>query len=365
MQFEMDKDVLVEGLSKLVSITEKRSPLPILSHAMMELNDTGITFTATDLEVGLRINFDCSVIEPGTITTPAKKFHEIIRELRSGPISVTSNERNRLRIVSGPTSVDLAGMDSADFPVWADYNKSLETSEVESEVLIRMLDKTLFAASNDDSRFNLNGVLFERENGKTKLVSTDGHRLALIETDIDLPTESRFIAPKKGLIELKRFLENMKQKVQFGFEKKNLIVKTERAMMTVRLIDGDYPDYNKVIPQTSGQKAFIDKNSLVHSLKRVGILTSDKNRGIGLSLKTNELNMSVNNPDLGSAEDSITMEFEGNEVQIIINVQYLLDALSVISSEKVSLEYHKEGAPVIIKPHPEQDYFNIVMPMKK
>ncbi len=364
MQFEMNKDYLVEGLSKLVPITEKRSPLPILSHALMELDDHGITLTATDLEVGLRINFDCSVVEPGKITVPAKKFYEIIRELRSGSISVTSNDRNRLNIVSGPSSFDLAGMDSADFPVWSDH-ESVETSEVESESLIRMLDKTLFAASNDDSRFNLNGVLFERENVRTKLVSTDGHRLALIETDMELPTDSRFIAPKKGLVELKRFLENMKQKVQFGFEKKNLVVKSERAMMTVRLIDGDYPDYNKVIPQSSGQKAFIDKNNLVQSLKRVGILTSDKSRGITLELKTDELSMNVNNPELGSAEDSIPAEFAGSDVQIIINVQYLLEALNVISAEKVSLEYHKEGSPVIIKPHPEQDYFNIVMPMRK
>ncbi len=364
MQFEMNKDSLVEGLSKLVSITEKRSPLPILSHALMELDDDGLTLTATDLEVGLRMNYDCSVVEPGKITAPAKKFYEIIRELAGGSISVTSNDRYRLNIVSGASSFDLAGMDSADFPVWSDH-ESVETSEVDSEAFIRMMDKTLFAASNDDSRFNLNGVLFEKDNEKTKLVSTDGHRLALIETDIELPADSRFIAPKKGLVEIKKFLENMKQKVQFGFEKKNLIIKTERAMMTVRLIDGDYPDYNKVIPQSSGQKAFIDKNTLVQSLRRVVILTSDKNRGISLKLESDKLSVNVNNPELGSAEDSIPVEFEGSEVQLIINVQYLLDALNVISAEKVSLEYHKDGAPVIIKPHPEQDYFNIVMPMRK
>ncbi|MDD3474081.1 MAG: DNA polymerase III subunit beta, partial [Syntrophaceae bacterium] len=317
-----------------------------------------------DLEVGLKISYDCNVVEPGKVTVPAKKFYEITRELRSGSIVVTSNERHRLNIVSGPSSFDLAGMDSADFPAWADYN-DVETSEIESETLIRMLDKTLFAASNDDSRFNLNGVLFERDNQKTKLVSTDGHRLALIESDIDVPIEARFIAPKRGLVELKRFLENMKQKAQFGFEKKNLIVRTERSMMTVRLIDGDYPDYNKVIPQSTGLKAFIDRNTLIQSLKRVGILTSDRNRGISLTLGANELAMSVNNPDLGSAEDSIPVEFEGNEVQIVINVQYLLDALAVISSDRISLEYHKEGAPIIIKPYPEQDYFNIVMPMRK
>lgn len=364
MQFEMDKDTLVEGLSKLVPITEKRSPLPILSHALLELDDTKITLTATDLEVGLRMNYDCTVIEPGTVTVPAKKFHEITRELRSGTIIVTTNEKHRMNIVSGPSSFDLAGMDAADFPAWNDP-ESLETSEIETETLIRMLDKTLFAASNDDSRFNLNGVLFERENEKTKLVSTDGHRLALIQSDVNLPMESRFIAPKKGLVELKRFLENMKQKAQFGFERKNLVVKTERAMITVRLIDGDYPDYNKVIPQTKGRKALIEKNDLVQSLKRMGILTSDRNRGISLFLRDGEIGLKVNNPDLGSAEDSMPIEFEGEEVQIIINVQYLLDALAVISSDRISLEYHKEGAPVIIKPHPEQDYFNIVMPMRK
>ncbi len=364
MQFEMDKDTLVEGLSKLVPITEKRSPLPILSHVLMELDGSNITLTATDLEVGLKTSFDCNIMEPGKITVPARKFFEIIKELRSGPIVITSNERNRLSIVSGPSSFDLAGMDSADFPAWPDYS-SLETSETQTETLIRMMDKTLFAASNDESRFNLNGVLFERENTKTKLVSTDGHRLAVIETDLSLPDETRIIAPKKGLVELKRFLENMKQNILFGFEKKNLIVKTERAMMTVRLIDGDYPDYNKVIPQTEGHKAFIDRNSFIQSLKRVGILTSERSRGINISLGKDELKLSVSNPDLGSAEDSITIEYKGDEVQIIINVQYLLDALNVISSDMVSVEYHKEGAPIIIKPCPEQDYFNIVMPMRK
>ncbi|MDD3471694.1 MAG: DNA polymerase III subunit beta [Syntrophaceae bacterium] len=364
MQFEMDKDTLFDGLSKLVPITEKKSPLPILSHVLIELDDSTITLTATDLEVGLRINYDCKTIEPGNITVPAKKLFEIVKELRPGSVTITSNDRNRLNLQSGPSSFDLAGMDSADFPLWANFD-SVKTAEVASDTLTRMLDKTLFAASNDDSRFNLNGVLFERENEKTKLVSTDGHRLALIETELELPIDSKFIVPKKGLIELKRFLENLKQNALFGFEKKNLVVKTERAIMTVRLIDGDYPDYNKVVPQTEGQMAFIDRNSFIQSLKRVAILTSDRNRGINLLLGDGELKISVTNPELGSAEDSVEVEFGGQEVKMIINVQYLLDALGVISSDKVSLEYHKEGAPIIIKPNPPQDYFNIVMPMRK
>jgi len=364
MLFEIERDAFVEGLSKTVPITEKRSPLPILSHILMDASNSELILTATDLEVGLQMRYTCDVKETGTVTVPGKKIYEIVRELPSGPVSVQIMEGSRVKIVSGQSEFLLAGMDASDYPAWPALD-DIQTSPIQADILLHMIDKTIFASSSDDSRFNLNGVLFEQAEDTTRLVATDGHRLAMIAQKIDVPFTSKVLVPKKGLQELRRLLENLKAEILMGFEKKNLAVKTDQFVMTVRLIDGDYPDYRKVIPGTSDKVVTANRASLAQSLRKVAVLTSDRNRGINIQVNPGRMEVTATHADLGTARDVIEVEYQGEEFLVIVNVAYFMESLAVIDTETVSIEYHKEGAPIVLRPHPAKEYFNLVMPMRK
>ncbi len=366
MKFEMDRESLLEGLSKTVPIAEKKSPLPILSHVHLSVNEANLIFTATDLEVGLRIKYNCNMFSDGSTALPARKFFEIVRELSPGTVSFELDENNRAKIISGPSEFSLAAMDASDFPVWTDPDDTIMCSTaVPSERLVYLIEKTIFAASNDESRFNLNGVLFEQIEGKLRLVATDGHRLALIDEDLNFDLKSRQIVPKKGLLEMKRILENHKGEIKIGFEPKNMFVQTEQFTMNVRLIEGDFPDYVKVIPKQGGSVIKFGKVKLLQSLRRMSVFTSDRNRGVDVNLSKGETELTVKHPDLGRARDVIPVDYDGEDFALIINVDYLRDSLGAMDSEDITVEVNQPGAPIFIRPEPVQDYFNIVMPMKR
>ncbi|MCX5872427.1 MAG: DNA polymerase III subunit beta [Deltaproteobacteria bacterium] len=365
MIFEIDRDSLLEGMSKIVSITERRSPLPILTHALMDVRDSMLSITATDLEVGIKVSYKCLDSTDGLATIPARKFLEIVKELASGSVRVELQDRFRVKITADRSSFDLAGMDPADFPAWSNI-EGIEAYEISCEKLVHMLEKTLFASSNDDSRFNLNGVLIEKIENKTRFVATDGHRLALIDEEIDIPLISKVIVPKKGLIELRRLLEGQREKAFLGFEKKNLFVKTGKGMMTIRLIEGDYPDYSRVIPTDQGKMILAKRNPLLQSLKRMAILTSDRNKGVNINIKSDQMEFSVNHPDLGAANDVLEVDYKGEEeINLIVNVVYIMEAIINVETENISIEYYKEGAPIKFLSGPEVNCFSIVMPMRK
>jgi DNA polymerase-3 subunit beta len=364
MLFEIEKDLLLEGLSKTSPIAEKRSTLPILSHILMEARDSSLILTATDLEVGLQMIYTCTVSEPGIVAVPSKKIHEIVRELAAGPVRVELTETQRIRLKSGESVFELAGMDASDYPAWTSY-ENVETAKIPAEKLLHMVEKTLFASSSDDARFNLNGVLFEQNKATTRLVATDGHRLALIDDELGLTLPSKQVVPKKGLVEMRRLLENLKEEVQLGFEQKNLFIKTNRFMMTVRLIEGDYPDYRKVIPEGGERQVKVNRLNLIQALKRVAVLTSERNKGVTVQVTPGKMELTAFHPDLGTGRDVVDVDYSHEEFSIIVNVHYLLEALGVVDSDTVSLEFHKEGAPIIIRPYPAKTYFNLVMPMRK
>ncbi|MDQ7781583.1 MAG: DNA polymerase III subunit beta [Desulfomonilaceae bacterium] len=365
MLFQIDRDSFLDGLTKTVPISEKRTPLPILSHILMNVDESHLVLTATDLEVGLKITSEAAVQEPGMLAVPSKKLYEIVRELLPGQVTVKSTETQRILIESGESVFELAGMDATDYPAWT-TGKEVETAQVQASRLLYMIDKTMFAASTDDSRFNLNGILFEKEGEEhIKLVATDGHRLALIHGELGIRPVSNVIVPRKGLAELKRLLESLKGEISLGFEEKNLFVSTDRLMMTVRLIDGDFPDYRKVIPEPSDTIVRVPHSQFTHTLRRVAILTSDRNKGVNIKVSSGKMELKTTHPDLGTARDVMDVEYSGEEFLVIVNAAYLIEAVGVIDTDSVSIEFREEGAPVILRPIPSKDYFNLVMPMRK
>ncbi len=364
MFIEIERDVLHDGLSKSVPITEKKSTLPILSHVLFSAEDPTLQLTATDLSVGLRLIHACTVKEGGMLAIPGKKVSEIVRELPSGPVSMESSATGRIKIVAGKSEFELAGMDASDYPAFSGA-EGVETAGIQAEKLLYMIDKTLFASSNDESRFNLNGVLFEQHQQVIRLVATDGHRLALIDEDLGISVPSKVLVPKRGLLELKRMLENVNGNVELGFEQKNMCVKSEHFIMTLRLIDGDYPDYRKVIPESGDRVLKSDRSRLLYALRRVATLTSDRNKGVDVIINSGKIEITAVHPDLGTAKDELDVEYEGEPFSLLINVGYFIDSLNAVDTEQIRLEFHKEGSPMVIRPEPNKDYFNLVMPMRR
>jgi DNA polymerase-3 subunit beta len=364
MQFKIDQTVLADGFAKTVPIAEKRSPLPILSHVLFNAWEDKLNLTATDLNVGLQLNYDCEVTAAGEMALPGKKTFEIVRELAPGPVSIEKISEARIRIEAGESVFEIAGMDSSDFPAWSDFEQ-LETVKVSREKLIKMIDGSVYAASNDESRFNLNGVLFEAIGEKIRMLGTDGHRLALCDEDLSLNIQDKKIVPKKGIQELKRILEGLKEdEIEIGFEPKNLVINTARFRMTIRLIKGDYPDYQKVVPQGSEKIATVNRSDMLQSLRRVGVLASERGRGVTLDFENNSAKFKSSHPDLGEARDTMAVQYDGASYSGIFNVYYLIDALSVLETETIKLELYEENGPIIAYPVPEGNSFHLVMPMK-
>ena len=364
MKFRTQRNSLLDALSKTVPIAERRSPLPILSHILIIAEQGQLTLTATDLEVGLRLVFECEVEQTGQIAVPSKKLLEITRELSSTELDVESTDQNRIKLTSGESDFQLAAMDASDYPAFPAFDNTT-SALIDAKKLAYMIEKTIFASSNDESRLNLNGVLFEPNDDKMKLIATDGHRLAFINDVVGLSLESSIIVPKKSLIELDRVLESVTGNVTLGFEEKNMIISTEQFTLTMRLIDGEFPEYQRVIPQDKPQLIKVDRQKLVQALRRVAVFTSDRNKGIEIKGQANRLEFKSTHPDLGTARDVIDVEYQGKDFNLLINVAYMLDAINSIDTDTVQLEYIMPGKPVIFRPSDDTHYFNLVMPMSK
>lgn len=365
MHFKIEQSKLLEALVKTVPIAEKRSPLPILSHVLFNVSQDKLTLSATDLENGIMVHCDCELIESGQLAIPGKKIFEIVKELNPGPMSVEKVSESRIKIESSDSVFEISGMDGSDFPAWSNF-EDMEKAKVKTEKLLKMIDKTVYAASNDESRFNLNGALFESIEDKLRMIGSDGHRLALANEDLKLSMDERKIVPKKGMQELKRILESLKEKeIDLGFEPKNIVITTSNFLMSIRLIHGDYPDYQNVIPKDSDKVVKVNRNDFLRSLRRVGVLAMDQGRGITINFTANKAELKSFHPDLGEARDILAVEYEGADYTGIYNVNYLIDALSVIETETVKIElYSDENGPLIAYPEPDDESFNLVMPMK-
>lgn len=364
MFLSLSREILLDGLSKLVPITEKRTTLPILSHVLLETKNTELILSATDLEVGLKMFYAIEPTEAHAVAIPARKFLEIVRELPSGVIEMESIEDQKLRISAGLSVFTLSSMDPQDYPVFGSF-EHVELFSVSAASLSRMIEKTIFAASSDDSRFNLNGIFIEQKNELTSFVATDGHRLAYMEDKTGINIENSLLIPKKGLHELGRILDDIKGEVEIGVDDKNMYIKTQQLIMTIRLVDGDYPDYRKVIPENPIGILTVNGKNLVQSLRRASIFTTDRSKGVTVEVSADKIVARVQHPELGSCVEQLEAAYEGEAFEAIINVFYFLDSINAVDTEEIHLEYFKEGGPIIVKPVPEANYFNLIMPMRR
>lgn len=348
-------------------IVERRNTMPVLANVLIESQKGDVWVTATDLEVGVRGRLSGEVTKEGTVTLNAKKLYEIVREAPEEVLQLKQLDNNWVEIKSGRANFKIVGMDAREFPQFPKFEKE-KLSPLPAKTLREMIEKTIFSVSTDETRYSLNGVFLEEsKGGKIKMVATDGHRLALVERAIgSMGLEKGVVLPRKGLTEVRRILEGVDDGlVLIGFrENMGLIVKDELELF-MRLIEGEFPDYSKVIPQDNSQLVKIEKDELLHALRRVSILSSERYKGIKLELKEGRLLVSANNPDLGEAVEEIEVDYKGNALTIGFNAKYLIDVLTVLEAGgDIELAFKDALSPILMKIAGDDDYLYVVMPMR-
>lgn len=367
MEIRARREDFLNALSRTQGTVERRNTMPILANVLVETHANRIRVTATDLEVGVRASLGGEIVTAGRVTVDARKLYEIVRELSEEMIELKRLDNDRVEIQSGKSVFKMVGLDAQEFPVFAESAES-ERKECQAQVLKEMIDKTIFSISSDETRSNLNGALLH-ESGESavRMVTTDGHRLSLVQRDIGpLGLEKGVIVPRKGLAELRRLLEDpADEAVSLGFSGNMVFVWTGDVEMSIRLIDGEFPDYDKVIPSDNNSEATVAQHSLYRALRRVSLLSSDRYRGVRVELQDGSMAISANNPDLGEAAEELEVEYKGERLAIGYNAQYLLEILGVLErDDQIGMALKDDQSPTVLKRGGDDSVLYVVMPMR-
>ena len=373
MQFTIDKGELQKGLARIQAIVEKRNSMPILANVLIEATLKGkktcVQFSATDLEVGIRGIHDAAVETAGGVTASAKKLFEIVRELPEEPVHIATTENQYLDIRCARAKFVLAGTAAEEYPTLPEFLPD-HTVRIQAAVLSTMIERTMYATSLDETRYNLNGVYFEvlPEVGKIRLVATDGHRLAQVDRSVGMELEgltSGVIIPRKGLAELKRLAdEEDADEIELAFGGNSGLARKGDVTLVMRLIEGEFPNYRQVIPKSLSQRLSLAREPLLHALRRVALLSAERSRAVRFQLVPGSLTISSSNPDLGEAQETMDVDYDGPEVSVGFNARYLLDCLGVVHAKEVELGLQDETSPMQVRPTDDADTLAIIMPMR-
>ena len=369
MKIEIQKKDLLGLLSRTQNIVEKRNTMPILINVLLEASakENQLKAYATDLEVSLTDAVPVQIKEAGKVAVSAKSLFELTKELLDGPIQLTKKENNWLEIKQGKFQSKIIGVAAEEYPVFPTYS-SENFSKMNASELKYMIDKTIYSVSNDETRYHLNGVYFEKNDKENiTMVATDGHRLSLIKKqfkNLALAEKVGVIIPKKGLFEIKKLIESSVDEVSVAVEGSQFILKSGTCVLMIRLIEGKYPNYHQFIPQKFTHNIVVKREAILSSLKKVSLLANQKSKAILMSFSHNKLEITSNNPELGDAKDELDIDYNGPDLKIGFNARYVEDVLKNIEQDDVEFELNDQLSPGVLKAHKKADYINVVMPMR-
>ena len=374
MEFRIEKETFLKALQKVQGIVEKRTSMPILSNVLIEATDgEKINVTATDLEVGMKSSYSALVQSSGKITVSAKKLFEIVKELPNQEIRFSTRENDWVEITCGKVQFNIVGLSPDEFPYFPDV-KQENLFEIESALLKGMIEKTSYAICNDETKYNLNGIFTKVEvapsgDNLLKMVATDGHRLSIatgrLKGSAGPELLKGVILPKKGIHEMKKVTdEEGGGNLLFGFMDNSAVLKRGDSYMVMRLVDGEFPDYNRVIPQSNDRTVGVSKENFTHSVRRMAILSSEKFKGIMLDISSDGIRISSSNPELGEAKEELDVSYSGEPFAVRFNARYLLDVLAVAETARVEMKFRDELSPSIIVPEGSDSFLAVIMPMR-
>lgn len=373
MEFNINKNIFLKGIQKTLGIVEKKTTMPILSNLLIRTQGNRIKIIAADREIGLVADYEAEIVREGDITLSARKLHEMVREIQGDMIHVSKNEKDVVILTCKKEVYRIPGIPADDYPMVED-REGPPMYKIKGAVLGEMIRKTAFAISTDEMRKNLTGVFFETDRIDEalyiRMVATDGHRLSVMKVDIGeeekdfLSMDKGVIIPRKGLSEIRRLVEDESGDVFMGINKGTCTLKTDHTLLKVSLIDGEYPDYRRVIPSERGIVVGVGKNTFLHALKRMSVISSERYSGVIITLSNDRMVLNSTNPDVGEANDEIEVSYQGEERSVGYNVTYLIDAIDVIDEEWVDFEIGMAMKPAVIRAVGNENYFCIVMPLK-
>lgn len=366
MRFVISREALIKPLQLVAGVVERRQTLPVLSNILLVAEGNQLSLTGTDLEVELigRVELD----EPataGSVTVPARKLMDICKSLSDDSRIEMELSGQKMVIKSGRSRFSLSTLPAAEFPNVEDSPQAMQLT-LPQAALRHLIDQTGFSMAQQDVRYYLNGMLLEVRDGTLRTVSTDGHRLATALSDVEVSadTQHQIIVPRKGILELARLLQGGDSLVSLVIGANHIRANVGDFTFTSKLVDGKFPDYQRVIPRNGDKILLGDRLELRQVFSRIAILSNEKYRGVRLSLTNGMLQVMANNPEQEEAEETVAVDYEGGNLEIGFNVNYLLDVLSILNSDVVRFTLSDPNSSALIEGFEESDLTYVVMPMR-
>lgn len=364
MKFSAAREVLLKPLQAVIGVVERRQTMPILSNILLIAQDGQLSVTATDLEVELVAQAEVDVENGGEITVSGRKLLDICKALPEGSDIHISLSGEKLSVRAGRSKFNLATLPAAEFPVVEDI-KAGQTISVSQEALGHLIEKTHFSMAQQDVRYYLNGMLLETSGQHLRAVATDGHRLALCQVELDGADleEQQVIVPRKGVLELQRLMSG-EGDLNIELGSNHIRIQLEGIRFTSKLIDGKFPEYDRVIPKESVNELKANRSEFRDALQRTAILSNEKYRGIRLVIRDSGVILQAHNPEQEEAEEELEVEYSGEDIEIGFNVNYLLDALGAVEGDIVTLSVQDSNSSCLIRQPGNEDSTFVVMPMR-
>ena len=370
MELVVRKTDLLKELQLFQGIVERKNTIPILANVLLEAKGDELHLAATDLEVGLRSKCAASVSKQGSLTLPAKKFYEIVKELPETDVRIEEDKTGAVKVAADRYESKMQTLPREDFPTLPEIAAG-ETTMVPRGTLREMVAKTQFAITGEDTRYFLNGALFVLRPDSMLLVATDGHRLAMVTAPRSGATagkgeESRTILPKKTLLELARLLAEGEGDISFAKSENHIFFEVDGRLLVSRMIDGQFPAYERVIPKNNDKRIEFERDRFQAAIRRVALLSNERSRAVKFSLESGKVEVASNSPELGEAREQLAVEYGGPALQISFNAQYVIDFLNAVQTDSIAVEFRDEVSQTVMRPvgTTDYDYTYVVMPMR-
>lgn len=371
MKFSISKNSLLRELNLLQGVVEKKNTIPILSNVLIEtFNESLISFVATDLDVSLETECPADVSQPGAVVLQAKKIFDIVRYLPDSEITISKEDNDWVRILCGSSDFKLVGQAKEHFPSTPHTDQG--GLIIPCAAMHNLISRTIYAITQEESRYALNGSLLQLTDGQLQMVATDGHRLALAGATLEKGdvTEGledlRVIIPKKALTELLKLTSGEEETLEFSKDDNHLYFRVGRRRLTSRVLAGQFPNYELVLPKNNDKLVPLNSEKISQAIRRAALMADERSHGVKFELSNGKLNISSQSADVGEAREVIPIDYTGDNLSIGFNAQYLSDFLSVVGTEQVTFEFKDEQSPALLRPSENggYDYRYVVMPMR-
>lgn len=368
MQFSVTKNALLKELNLLQGIVEKKSTIPILSNVLIETGDSKISLVATDLDVSLQTECAAETTRPGSVVLQARKVFDIVRNLPDAEINFTKEDNDWVRILCASSDFRIVGQAKEHFPSTPKSEKGGVV--IPATALNRLISRTVFAITQEESRYALNGSLLLLSEGKLQMVATDGHRLALAASDIeqapDRADQLKVIVPKKALVELAKLTAGAEENLELSRDENHLYFEIQNRNLTSRMLAGQFPNYELVLPKNNDKSVTLNVDKITQAIRRAALMADERSHGVKVDLTNNQLSITSQSADVGEAKEVIPIDYNGENLSIGFNAQYLLDFLGVVGTDEVAFEFKDEQSPALLRPSGDgpADYKYVIMPMR-